>query len=502
MKRDELDNKYKEAFGQAPAPSPEEALAGIQAKMAAKRPARFNKRNVAALFAACLLLFTTMISAQAYYRRGGFEWLSSLLGSEEAAWLQPIGFANRDFDDIYRVGSTTTEDGVYVELVAIGVDGDYVDVYLLLEDLTGKRNWNTYYWQNDTDVFHYLRFTDRSLSISGGRTWGSGSYSPDNRGHSTSLTVIDRDEASGQVLLHSRMSRPSLDEGVDIGDANPRALTYNIVSMAYNLTDKVEREIPVNLPELLKNPATLGTDRNITRFYYLLPNIPDTSNGADRVASISAIHYDDGLLRLQFRNNGGAFIIPFFINAEGERIEPLPFEANAFNIDDQGELYMPLFMSDERGNALAPTPADYWEFLFAVRGEDIGTLRLHGTIFNSGYIPVNWAVDFILQGGTDLPSPRPTPLPDAHIWTGPHLHELMDDPDSKQYLGDWLYNADGSMTISIRLPGVPSDPESVLFVSARGEIFRYGDLHLLPTLLREYILYFYDYNTRMDNTRR
>ena len=88
--------------------------------------ARVRRRpiSLAAAVIAVVMLITTTVAVAHY--TGSFERLLGIIGSERAESLQPMGNL---IDEIF------TLDGFRVEIVAVGVDANVVDIYLTIEDL-------------------------------------------------------------------------------------------------------------------------------------------------------------------------------------------------------------------------------------------------------------------------------------------------------------------------------------------------------------------------------
>jgi len=90
------------------------------------KPKRRFFGTVAATIAAIIILSTTVIAAGLYF--SNFERLREIVGNQQADILQPV-------DN----GTATVSEDIHIEVVAIGVFYNIVDIYVTLEDLAGNR---------------------------------------------------------------------------------------------------------------------------------------------------------------------------------------------------------------------------------------------------------------------------------------------------------------------------------------------------------------------------
>jgi len=86
--------------------------------------------KVAAIIVVLLTLTVTALAVTHYL--GGFDRLRGIIGDERADMLQPMEVGN-------VVGEIITDEGFRVELIAVGVFDNVVDVYISLEDLESNR---------------------------------------------------------------------------------------------------------------------------------------------------------------------------------------------------------------------------------------------------------------------------------------------------------------------------------------------------------------------------
>ncbi|MCL2839655.1 MAG: hypothetical protein FWE05_02690 [Defluviitaleaceae bacterium] len=187
----------------------------IEEKM--KKTKRPIKKGVILAIAAVLLLGTTAFATQYL---GGFDRLRDIVGETYAENLTPIEIATDDADQeiIY--------DGIRVELVAVNVEGNAVDVYFTLEDTTGNRLSNGFRVENT------LVPTDDDFPMD---AW-TGSY----RG----TEVIHTDE-NGIVTMHA-----SHEFGVNVEGME---LTFHLWEIMFDVQDEQHASVAVNLANFLNN---------------------------------------------------------------------------------------------------------------------------------------------------------------------------------------------------------------------------------------------------------
>lgn len=487
--RDETEARFKNAFDTSPAPTIDPHA--LQTKMNA--PAHgFSARRTALLVLACFVFLGAATTTQICARRAGFDngfvWLAYLIGEDTARELQLLSiprFDMNDFDDKYRVGTTITDDGIFIELIAVGVDGDYIDLYMLLEDTTGTHNWCDLTWRGQLLVDHHIRFTDPELK-------GELSYFIFGRyvnlGRPTDFAVIGRNDEDAQVLLHSRLQRPSLRYGVEVGDADPRALTISISEIGF-VRESEELHFNANITRLLRTPSpALRNNSN----YTLTPHTHDeVIRSRGYTIHISAIAHINNRLHIQlYRGENVPYIIPVLTGRDGRRIEDTHIERSFFDTFENGQFITNTEFEDEYGNVIEPSIPRYNEFTFFVEESELEYLRLYGAAIDYSILMVNWTMDFHLVGGDDLPTPRSTPsledlIEDLEDLIGPSILELYADPAARRYL---ISPSAPWRGVSFTFyPG--GGRETLIFICANGETFLYEDLYRLPPLLREYLIY-------------
>ena len=131
MKTDHDEIIIQEAFKSMNIPNTDMATA-VHEKLAQK-PKRPFKKTIAIALAAMLILATSIATVATDL--GSFTRLTRILGEDNAANLIPIASEGTNSELI-------TPCGMRVEVVAIGLGGLSVDVYIKLEDLTANRLQN------------------------------------------------------------------------------------------------------------------------------------------------------------------------------------------------------------------------------------------------------------------------------------------------------------------------------------------------------------------------
>ena len=520
MNKDPIENLYKDAFARLKPISTEDVLRQIRQVETRPKPARIRKKTLIVLIAACFLLFSTaaVAAAQAIANRSGIERLAEVIGEEEAAKLQHLGLTNipeetdcaYDYipnivivdpdanisgeysedgiipniwivmpDEIYHVDTMITDDGIRIELIAVGAGYDYIDMYLLLEDLVGNRfvheEWFT--------VNHYLRFTDVDFWDVG--AWGRGF--PVRR-----QEVIDRDVDAGIVLLHSRLTRPRVHTGNT--SINPRHLTFNLTDIHHNFYfDEDYTQVSVDLAALLSDlsepspiwhigrsgTSYLGVSVHLTNVTDIMqPHSIDYSFDVRGFPMyISAIGVLDGKLHIQtFTPGSHNFNIAYLQRPCGERISAYGFIS--FKLDEEGRLARTSDVVD--GNTVWLGRPQYNESIFAVDADNLEGYSLIGFLRVSDSIALNWVVSFELVGGLDAAAPVIPPQL-MQMPNRPSMRDLRADPVIKEMIGPGY-----GYIIGIML-SYPDWLPVHHFIDVNGVKTKEEDFHTLPPLLVDYI---------------
>jgi len=322
--------------------------------------------NVAAIIIATLVLTTTALTAAGYL--GGFDRLKTIIGGERASLVQPIEISN-------VVGETITEDGIRVELVAIGVFDNVVDIYLTLEDMVGNR------LDDNFDALFFLDLVTAEL-----------------RGivATTKYEVIDRTD--GVITLYSRqIFSQSL-----IGEE----LAFSLRRINYNIKQYFNYEIYLDLTTAMSDVSTTqliidhdplsigiwGTDGekvrdliSTTGITILEPNIHDIDLGFEGIETlISAIGIIDGRLHIQLYEPSPSYSRSsssiHLLNPQGELVEMAL--SVPFSIDEYDSFY------------ISETYTYYRENIFIVDLDRLSEYSLFGHFHNSDLITLDWTATF------------------------------------------------------------------------------------------------------------
>ena len=268
-----------------------------------KRPLRL----VAAIVAGLLAVSATAVAVGAYL--GGFDKLREVIGWEQADKLNAVEKSN-------VVGELLTEEGIRIEVVAVGVDSNAIDFYFTLEDMVSDR-LDGDIWINAT-VFP----TEENIH------WGKHVMSPE---------VIDRSD-DGVVTLHGRE--------VFEYPITGRELQFNIYDISYNIKSG-ECDMEFDFDSLENRlPAAWYYDTPI-----LPPNLhgiePEVEGVEDRWYShISSIGIIDGKLHIQNWLDGALWNPPDAIS-----FHPVDPDGRCvmFDIEPQWKFATPRFSLDEQG---------------------------------------------------------------------------------------------------------------------------------------------------------
>jgi len=301
--------------------------------------------------AAAFTVFATFAIVAGMYLNS-FERLQAIIGDEQAVGLQPVG--------------TIIEGGFRMELVAVGVLANTVDLYITLEDLVCNRL--------DDDI---LVIAD---------LWVAGD--PLRRSLPQFSRVIDQAN-SGVVTLHTRMSFLNSIEG--------RMLDFQLYRILYNFRT-AEHEIDFDLSAAAEQtPIAWLWDTPILPPH--LHNIPVALDGFENVGeiSISSIGLIGGRLHIQEQYDMTALHQWVgnkvnLINPQGDIVQPLRgAEYNtasvSFRIDGYDNFY-----NDRGYNFVVDFP--YRENIFEVDIDRLAEYRLAVRFNANDSINLRWRVRF------------------------------------------------------------------------------------------------------------
>jgi len=366
-----------------------------------------------------------------------------------------------------------TEDGVRVELIAVGTGYEYIDMYLLLEDMVGDRFVHDHW----IIANHYIKLTDAPML----EAWA--------RGRVVDMRIIDRDVDAGIVLLHSRLTRPRHHQYNP--DLNPRNLTLNIFNIAHNSTSYGRQVVDVDMPALITESPPLRNIEN-HRLYVSAPTWntlddssyilePHTTNYRFEIEGlpvyISAIGVIDGRLHIQTYSPGsGNFRISHLLKPCG--VQVFEYGAFFFGLDAVGD-FTANFSISEEGHMVSHGRGRYVEHIFEI---DLGSLEdvsIIGNFNTLDMINLNWVVDFELVGGVD--AAPPTYEQPANQPTLPCMDELRRDT------AIWSMIHEG--TTFTTETSAPDWTPRRSFTCSNGITTYEEYFDTLPDLLVQYILY-------------
>ena len=308
-----VDSILKEALYSTEKPT-DELINNIKNRYARERSAAKNAgmrrplRFVTAIIAALLVTSVTALAVGTYL--GGFDRLREVLGGEQVDKLHAVEKSN-------VIGELLTEEGIRIEVVAVGVDSHAIDFYFTLEDLISNR-LDGDIWINAT-VFPVVDDIP----------WGTHIMFPE---------VIDR-SVDGVVTLRGRQEFAQPIVGQE--------LQFNIYDISYNVKSG-EYDTGIDLASLeYFAPAAWYHDMPILppNQYIIKPEVEVIETGW--YGHISSIGIIEGQLHIQQYSDASLWNPPDsvdfqLIDPNGERV--------MFFIDPQWQFVTPNFILDEQGN--------------------------------------------------------------------------------------------------------------------------------------------------------
>lgn len=325
---------------------------------------KYSVGSIVAIIIA-MLVIAPALAAGGYL--GSFERFKTVIGEEQASLIQSLEISNVGEEII-------TEDGIRVELVAIGIFDNVVDIYLTFEDMVGNR------LDDNFDAFFFLNLATENFR-------GAVSSHGDE--------IIDRTD--GVITLHSRQifSQPVAEQELTF---TLRHINYNVrQAFDYELNLDLAAATSVSTTQLVldHDPFSIGvwgTDAekvravlSTTGITVLEPNLHNIDLGIEGIETlISAIGIIDGRLHIQLyepsschnRNSSSIHIL----NPQGELVE-LALSV-PFSIDEYGNFY------------IGETYTHYRENIFIVDLDRLSEYSLFGHFHNSELIKLDWAVTF------------------------------------------------------------------------------------------------------------
>jgi len=370
-------------------------------------------RAAAIVVVAMLAITTTAFAAGVYL--GSFDRLREIIGGERADLLQPIGVSNLheehttgniDFPNEGLANGNSNgpsgsnagsginefyEHGIRVELVAVGVFDNVVDIYVTLEDTIGNR------LDGDFQVGHFI------VRAEGAEVAAIG----------TSPEIIGR-TADGVVTIRSRETFPYSVAGLE--------LTYILTGITYNFSEPqrprqlidLTTEMDFGLSEVISQPylpfitdmptvnggGSWDVGRRINEieeqmrtvgFPVLEPHLHDiTLNVGSAEIIISSIGIVDGNLHIQWVHNYSNRTSHFIVmDSQDDWLDRVGF---GFSLDSYGNVY-----NSNWEGGIPP----YMEDVFII--EDLSRISEYrlGVIYSPEFsydrIPLSWSVTFEVE---------------------------------------------------------------------------------------------------------
>ena len=363
----------------------------------------FRKAVVVAII--ILAIATTAIAAGVYF--GSFDRLREIIGDDEAAILQPLEINNQPTERVPEdgaadefgiidesglsgpavAGGNTTWNGIRVELVAVGVFDNVVDLYLTLEDMTGDR------LSGDFTVDHHI-----SPVVDTGVSYGSIS--------NVNPEILSRTN-DGVVTIRSREVFDRSLAGLD--------LAYYLTGLNFDIIRHIDIELDVDLGEVLPQPSELFVTDNPGRLglpfdemqafrellrtegvHVLRPHLHDMELGLFGIETIiSSIGVIDDRLHIQtyepFPNwNNSSHV--WLVNSQGG--DTFSDLCIGFDVNEEGKMFNPYA-------EVSPPPSQYQEWIFNIDIDKISEYRLSGWFESSYRLPLNWTVAFSVEKNYD-----------------------------------------------------------------------------------------------------
>jgi len=319
------------------------------------------------LIVVTMLILTTTALAAGYL--GAFDRLAGIIGEEQADKLYPV-------EGSTVLGDFLTDEGIRIEVVAVGIDSNIVDFYFTLEDMVSNRL--------DGDIWVLATVFPVVEDV----PWG---------GHEMFPEVIDRSD-DGIVMLHGRevFTEPITD----------RELQFNLHHIAYNVKQG-EQEIDIDFAALENHaPAAWIWDTPV-----LPPNLHNIELNVDGITDIwytgiSGVGIIDNKLHIQqwldtaVPWNPPDGVLFRLINPDGEHA--------MFYIAPQWLMHVPIFTADSYGNIIDFSwteqgfildPDDYsiifHEYIYEVNMEQLSEYRIVAEYIKGTHIELRiWSAVF------------------------------------------------------------------------------------------------------------
>jgi len=352
--------RIKAAFGSVKAPDgiADRVLSGVSSNTSVRLQ---QKRNIIFIAAAVLALTTTTLAAAGYL--GGFERLREIIGEERSEGLYPVEKGN-------LIGERLTDEGIKIEIVAVGVDSTVLDFYITLEDMVSNRL--------DGDI-RVDALVDPIIEEGG---WGMHAFLPE---------VINRSD-DGIVTLWGRE--------YFLEPVTGQKFQFNLYNIAYNIVSG-DQEMDVDFTSL---ETYVPTD-----WIWDTPILPSDLHNLELYVegmeyswktSISSIGIIDGKLHIQQKMNPG-FWNPGYECMFGS-IQFKLFDPSGklvqYHVDPQQES-VPFFSVNWRGDVAIGrdqyNSTSYYEYIYDADMERISEYRLVADYYKADSIDLGlWSTVF------------------------------------------------------------------------------------------------------------
>jgi hypothetical protein len=303
------------------------------------------------LIVAAMLILTTIAVAAGYL--GSFDRLIGIIGEDQAGKLSPV-------EDRTVIADLLTEEGIRIEVVAVGIDSNTVDFYFTLKDTVSNR-LDGDIWV-DAVVFPFVEDI----------AWSEHVMFPE---------VINRSN-DGTVTLRGRQ--------VFTEPITGRELRFNMYHIAYNVKQG-EQEIDIDFATLENHaPAAWIWDTPV-----LPPDMHNIEMNVEGITDswytgISSVGIIDGMLHIQQWLNPLSWNPPDgvmfrLINPNGEPV--------VFYMAPQWLSHVPVFSLDVNGN-ITSEPGEssivYHEYIYEVNMERLSEYRIVAEYEKGSHIDISW----------------------------------------------------------------------------------------------------------------
>jgi len=350
--------RIKSAFGDIKAPEgfAEKTIENAKIK---KTPRIRPVRRIIAIAATVAILATASLAAANYF--GSFDRLRGIIGDEQAEGLVPVGITNETGSEITndgifienKIGTLLTDEGIKVEIVAVGVDSNTIDFYFTLEDTISNRLEGDI-WINTT-IFPNVENVPWAWGLRDDRIFPE---------------IIDRSE-DGVVTLRGREVFEHPVTGYE--------LRFNLYDISYNIKSG-EYELDIDLSSL-ENHAPAAMIEGIPVLPVGTHNIDLEIDGIvydSWYSRLSSIGFIDGKLHVQQWLNAQIWDPPDY-----QLFRLVGPDGNDVMFRMESHWFSSSFTTDEYGNIITydkDAPLEdhdiYREFIYQVNSRRLSEYKL------------------------------------------------------------------------------------------------------------------------------